>query len=224
MKRSEINQAIRSGERFFVSRGFSLPAWAAWVPERWPGMRADADELDRVHLGWDITDFGSGDYPRRGLLLFTMRNGLVGSKGKTYAEKAMIVGVDQETPTHFHDAKMEDIINRGGGELVLQLWNSDADAGLAKSTVEVRVDGIRRNLPAGGSVRLSPGESICLEPRLYHRFWGERERVLVGEVSMVNDDVGDNHFLENVGRFPAIEEDEAPWRLLVSDYPQWITD
>ncbi|MDD3366556.1 MAG: D-lyxose/D-mannose family sugar isomerase, partial [Sphaerochaetaceae bacterium] len=34
----------------------------------------------------------------------------------------------------------------------------------------------------------------------------------------VNDDNTDNRFFEDVGRFPAIEEDEAPLHLLVSDY------
>ena len=44
--------------------------------------------------------------------------------------------------------------------------------------------------------------------------------VLLGEVSQCNDDANDNRFnpvLE--GRFPAIEEDEAPYRLLCTEYP-----
>ena len=43
--------------------------------------------------------------------------------------------------------------------------------------------------------------------------------VLIGEVSMCNDDDTDNHFLSVPGRFPAIEEDEAPYRLLCKEYP-----
>ena len=46
--------------------------------------------------------------------------------------------------------------------------------------------------------------------------------MLVGEVSQVNDDFSDNRFYEAVGRFPSIDEDEAPWRLLVSDYAEKI--
>ena len=42
--------------------------------------------------------------------------------------------------------------------------------------------------------------------------------VLVGEVSMVNDDNLDNRFYEPIGRFPEIEEDEPPLYLLVGDY------
>ena len=43
--------------------------------------------------------------------------------------------------------------------------------------------------------------------------------VLLGEVSQCNDDNTDNRFYEKLGRFPAIEEDEAPYRLLCNEYP-----
>ena len=173
-------------------------------------------------MGWDITDFGSGDFAKRGLTLFTVRNGKAGSSfGKTYAEKIMVVDDGQETPLHFHFQKAEDIINRGGGKLLLQLWNSDGQGEKADTSVSVSIDGVRRTLEAGGVVSLAPGESICLTRGLYHRFWGEG-KVLVGEVSQVNDDFSDNRFYEDVGRFPSIDEDEAPWRLLVSDYAEKI--
>lgn len=44
--------------------------------------------------------------------------------------------------------------------------------------------------------------------------WAEGERVLVGEVSMVNDDVTDNRFYLEMGRFPTVEEDEPALYLL----------
>ena len=66
---------------------------------------------------------------------------------------------------------------------------------------------------------LNPGESITLTPNLYHSFWAEDGRVLIGEVSLVNDDSNDNCFLNPVGRFPSIIEDESPIHLLVGDYP-----
>ena len=47
--------------------------------------------------------------------------------------------------------------------------------------------------------------------------------VLAGEVSRVNDDHTDNRFLEKAGRFPAIEEDAPPLRLLVGDYDKYYT-
>jgi hypothetical protein len=131
----------------------------------------------------------------------------------------MVVDPGQVTPMHFHWKKMEDIINRAGGKLIVQLYNSTPDEGIdGARDVQVETDGIRRTLPPGGTIALAPGESITLPPYCYHKFWGQDERVLVGEVSMVNDDRLDNRFLDPVGRFPAIEEDEPPLHYLVSDY------
>jgi hypothetical protein len=119
---------------------------------------------------------------------------------------------------------MEDIINRGGGDVVLELRASTPDERYSDEPFEVSVDGFRQKLPAGSRVTLRPGQSICLTPGLYHAFWGRAGAgtVLVGEVSMVNDDNTDNRFYDPVGRFPAIEEDEAPYRLLISDYARFI--
>ncbi len=133
----------------------------------------------------------------------------------------MIVDVDQITPMHFHWNKTEDIINRGGGRLVIQLYNSTEDEGLADTDVTVSIDAVKRTVKAGDTVVLSPGESITLPSGLYHKFWGAESRVLVGEVSLVNDDNTDNRFYEPVGRFPEIEEDGPPLYLLVNDYPKY---
>jgi D-lyxose ketol-isomerase len=225
MKRSQINAIIRDAKAFLQERRFHLPPFAYWSPEEWTRKGEEAREIVERRLGWDITDFGQGEYEKLGLLLFTIRNGapenLKTGKGKLYAEKILIVGVDQVTPLHFHWVKMEDIINRGGGNLVIQLYNSTPDEGLAESDVTVSIDGIRRTVKAGGTVVLRPGESITLPPYCYHKFWGEESRVLVGEVSLVNDDNLDNRFYEPVGRFPEIEEDEPPLHLLVNDYDKY---
>jgi D-lyxose ketol-isomerase len=222
MKRSQINQILQSAQAFFTQHQFHLPPWASWTEADWQGQGDACREVIDCQLGWDITDFGSGDLAKRGLTLFTVRNGKAGSSfGKTYAEKIMVVDDGQETPLHFHFQKAEDIINRGGGKLLLQLWNSDGQGEKADTPVSVSIDGVRRTLEAGAVVSLAPGESICLTRGLYHRFWGEG-KVLVGEVSQVNDDFSDNRFYEDVGRFPSIDEDEAPWRLLVSDYAEKI--
>lgn len=225
MKRSEINAIMRDAEAFIRQRGFYLPPFAYWTPEMWRSKGPEVREIVENGLGWDITDFGSGNFRRDGLFLFTVRNGHPRNwqtlEGKLYAEKIMIVDVGQVTPLHFHWAKSEDIINRGGGRLVIRLYNSTEDEGLATTPVTVSVDGVLRQVEAGGIVSLSPGESITLPTRLYHTFWGEDERVLVGEVSMVNDDARDNRFYEPTGRFPEIEEDEPPLYLLVGDYPNY---
>jgi hypothetical protein len=104
---------------------------------------------------------------------------------------------------------------------VIQLYNATAGDGLADSAVTVSIDGVKRVVKAGDHVQLAPGESITLPPRLYHKFWGVQERVLAGEVSLVNDDESDNRFYEPVGHFPEIEEDEPPLHLLVTDYPKF---
>ncbi|MDR1408374.1 MAG: D-lyxose/D-mannose family sugar isomerase [Tannerella sp.] len=221
MTRSEINQIIRNAKSFMASRQFILPPWAYWGVEEWKNNRGTAAEVIDNMLGWDITDFGSGDFYRRGLFLFTLRNGKYNVDKKPYAEKIMIVEENQETPMHYHWSKMEDIICRGGGNLVIELYNSTPDSRLDDSTpVTVKVDGITGKVEPGGKVILTPGESICLEQGVYHRFYGETGKgaVLVGEVSAVNDDANDNCFLEPVGRFPVIDEDEQPVHLLVSDY------
>ncbi len=224
MKRSEVNSIITGVEQFFTKHQFMLPEWASWSPSDWKGKYDKCFEIVDNSLGWDITDFGSGDFYKRGLFLFTIRNGKFNVDKKPYAEKIMIVEENQETPMHFHWAKMEDIINRGGGNLVIELYNATSENKLDTTTVHFKTDGITRTVKAGGKVILTPGESICLEPGMYHRFYGEagKGKVLVGEVSMVNDDSKDNCFYETVGRFPVIEEDEKPLHLLVCDYSKFI--
>jgi D-lyxose ketol-isomerase len=225
MKRSQINAILRNADAFIRSSGFYLPPFAYWSPEDWRHKGPEVREIVENRLGWDITDFGQGDIEHTGLFLFTIRNGHPRNwqtlSGKLYAEKIMIVEDRQVTPMHFHWSKMEDIINRGGGALAIQLYHATLEEELdEESAVQVSLDGVQRTFPAGAILRLQPGESISLPQRLYHKFWGEG-RVLVGEVSLVNDDTRDNRFLEPLGRFPAIEEDEAPLYLLCSDYDRY---
>jgi hypothetical protein len=221
MKRSEINAIMRQAAAFMRRCRFHLPPFAFWRPAEWKRRGAAADGIRSARLGWDITDFGSGDFARCGLFLFTVRNGKKGT-GRAYAEKIMVVRERQVTPMHFHFTKTEDIINRGGGDLVLELYAATDDDGLSPGDVTVTTDGLRRMVPAGGRVTLPPGESITIPPRLYHRFWADGSGVLAGEVSLVNDDQTDNRFYEPNGRFPTIEEDEPPLYLLCSDYARYL--
>jgi len=227
MKRSEINAIMKQGTAFMEHMNFKLPPFAFWTPEEWRGKGPECREIVEQMLGWDITDFGSGDFAKVGLFLFTIRNGTLAELnkefGKIYAEKIMLVREEQITPLHFHFQKMEDIINRGGGDLVIQFWNSTPDEKTASTAVELSIDGVRRTLPAGGGLSLSPGESVCIPPRLYHKFFGKKGRgmVLVGEVSRVNDDRVDNRFHDPVGRFPAVIEDEPPLYLLGNEYGKY---
>ncbi|MEA4889841.1 MAG: D-lyxose/D-mannose family sugar isomerase [Clostridiaceae bacterium] len=225
MKRSEINTLMRDAVRFMAGKSFLLPPFAYWRAADWQDRDSTYRELFDNQLGWDITDFGSGDFQQTGLLLFTLRNGNLTMPlyPKTYAEKIMIVDENQVTPLHFHRKKMEDIINRGGGNLLIRLYNSTPDGGLAATPVTAQVDGHWHTVSAGTEVCLVPGESITLVSGVYHTFKGEagKGKILVGEVSKVNDDQTDNRFYEPVGRFPAIEEDEEPLYLLSMDYPRY---
>jgi D-lyxose ketol-isomerase len=223
MKRSELNRILLEAMEFMKRQQFQLPPFAFWTGDEWKTKGHEYDEIRNNLLGWDITDFGSNDFHRIGLLLFTLRNGNAADLrySKPYAEKIMVVQEEQITPFHFHWSKMEDIINRGGGNLLIRLFNSTENGLFADSDVPVSMDGRNYTVKAGSTLRLSPGESITLPTGQYHSFWGEKGmgKILVGEVSQVNDDRIDNRFYEQIGRFPTIEEDEAPLYLLGHEYP-----
>ena len=223
MKRSEINNAMKKALKLFKENKISLPPFVKWTPEEWKNKGEEVNEIRDNMLGWDITDFGQGDFNKTGLLLITLRNGNQKNPEKypkPYAEKLMIVEERQVTPMHFHWYKTEDIINRGGGNLMIKLYKSDKDEGLSDDDIEIVMDGVKKTFPAGSVVRLTPGESITFTKGIYHRFWGEEGKgtVIVGEVSMCNDDNIDNRFYDPVGRFPKIEEDEKPLYLLCNEY------
>ncbi len=223
MKRTEINKLQKEATAFFGNHNFFLPKWAFWSKANWEAKRDVTAEIVEKKLGWDVTDFGLGNFEKYGLLLFTIRNGKFEAKeNKTYAEKIMIVREAQVTPWHFHWIKTEDIINRGGGNLVIELCNANEEEQLADTPVYVQIDGIAHTIDPKEKVILEPGESITLSPYLYHTFYGESGKgsVLVGEVSSVNEDEKDNRFLKNLGRFPKIVEDEPLLYFLCNEYPK----
>ena len=222
MKRSEINVCLSDAKAFFTAHQFHLPSWADWSVDQWKQAPELARWCREHQMGWDITDFGSGDFAARGLLLFCIRNGRADVAGEiTYAEKIMIVREDQETPFHHHAEKMEDIIVRGGGNLMIEVFSIDSEGNRLDRPVSVRTDGRQRTLAPGDPLRLLPGESITLQPGTVHRFYAETGSgtALVGEVSKVNDDLTDNYFFEAKGRFSEIEEDEAPLHALWNEVP-----
>jgi len=224
MKRSRINQAIKKMEALIEQCGFKLPPFCGFTPQDWQSKGSEYDEIRDNMLGWDITDYGMGRFDELGFSLITIRNGNVRNDKytKPYAEKLLMLEQGQYSPMHFHWLKMEDIINRGGGNALIRLYNSAPDGELDKTDVKVCMDGRTFFVPAGTQVKLTPGESITIYPFLYHDFSIEPGTgdVLFGEVSMCNDDQNDNRFYEQLGRFPAIEEDEPPYRLLCGEYPK----
>jgi len=250
MKRSEINKALKTLEQMCDKYHFSLPPFCHFTPEEWKNKGHEYDEIRDCMLGWDITDFGSNDFDHVGLFLVTIRNGnrkMPDKYPKVYAEKIMCLKEGQKCPNHFHWYKTEDIINRGGGNLLIKVFNSRKDESIdTESEVSVATDGKRYKVPAGTSVKLTPGESLHIYQGLYHEFSVEpgTGMVLIGEVSQCNDDSKDNRFFEpvdrcpyisaikdadtqdkarffaQVGRFPEIEEDVKPIHLLCNEYPK----
>lgn len=224
MKRSEVNRTIKEMEQLMEKQGFEAPPFCKWTPEEWQKKGQEYNEIRDNMLGWDITDYGLGRFDEIGFALITIRNGNVHNPiyKKPYAEKLLMLKEGQMAPMHFHWNKMEDIINRGGGNVLITVYNSTEAGEFADTDVIVSRDGRTYTVPAGTKVRLTPGESITIQPYLYHDFHVEQGTgaVLLGEVSMCNDDENDNRFYEAIGRFPKIEEDEPTYRLLCNEYPK----
>lgn len=227
MKRSRINQIMAEADDLIRHHGFTLPPFAYWTPDQFKSRAGAAQHLIDARCGWDITDYGDGRFDEMGLFLFTLRNGrladLQRGGGMCYAEKLLISRQDQLSPMHTHVIKAEDIINRGGATLVVELYGADDDGNFAEDKGgTVWCDGIRRDFAPGEKLKFAPGESVTLQPGDWHAFWGEGGDVLIGEVSTVNDDETDNIFRDPIGRFAEIDEDEDPTHLLVSDYAAWL--
>lgn len=76
---------------------------------------------------------------------------------------------------HFHWSKMEDIINRGGGNVLIRVYNSTPEEDLDKvNDVHVHIDGRELVVPAGTQVRLTPGRASRFIPYMYHDFEVEK--------------------------------------------------
>lgn len=228
MKRSELNKAIRDCIALIEKRGLSFPEFAKWTPEEWKHITEDEREIIDNMLGWDVSDFG-GDFDKTGLLIFTFRNGNFNNKEKypkPYAEKLLLVADGQTLPFHFHWSKMEDIINRGGGDLEITVYNADEKEDFDReSEVHLTMDGKKVIVPAGGKIILKPGQSVTLLPGQYHQWIGVPGTgpVILFEVSTTNDDTVDNRFHSAQSRIPEIEEDETAEYLIFNDYKEYVS-
>jgi len=225
MKRSAVNSAILNAMAMLEKESLKLPEFAYWSLSEWKERMGELENLKKIMLGWDVTDYGLGKFEEEGATLFTIRNGHYtdSSAGTPYAEKLIFLfdKHPQEITFHFHRMKTEDIINRGGGILVLQLYNSTPDGKLDEiSDINVKMDGIIRTLPAGAIVEIEKGGSITLEPGMHHRFFPKRGRgdLIIGEVSSINDDKTDNVFLYPSDRYVSIIEDEPILYPLCNEY------
>lgn len=225
MKRSEINDAITKAKNRLGELKISLPMFGYWTPEDWEKNKLKISRIKERALGWDVTDFGSNDFKTCGAVLFTVRNGDKNDKDycAPYAEKYIVLDDDkeQQIPLHYHIEKTEDIINRAGGILLVQLYNKAKNGGIDTETdVEVYMDGVKYTVPAGEYIEINPGNSITLEPFVYHSFCAKKGEgvLIVGEVSKVNDDSNDNIFAKRTAKYKReIIEDESPLHLLFDE-------
>lgn len=219
LKRSEINAAISTAISFFGKVMFTLPPYAYWNNSQWIKYKSKAEEIKKLRLGWDVTDFGSGSFKQVGRTIFTLRNGLAGSRKykKTYAQKVIHIREGQKSPIHYHKSKMEDIINHCGGNIIIRLWKKTSANKLSKANVECSIDGLKKVVKPGTNIKLRPGQSIYVAPLTYHQFWAENGHgdVMSLEVSSPNDDLADNFWLETGTRFPEVKED-APHKYILS--------
>ena len=225
MKRSEINKALKEFEAVCEKYHCYLPPFCHFTPEQWENIGHEYDEVRDCMLGWDITDYGRGEFDKFGFSLITIRNGnraMEDKYPKVYAEKLLYLKEGQKAPNHYHWYKTEDIINKGGGNVLVRVYNSHTNSEIDYETpVTIHSDGRTYEVPAGTQIRLKPGESMHIQRFLYHAFSVEEGTgaVLLGEISQCNDDLEDNCYNPEVQRYTTVEEDEAPYRLLCNEYP-----
>ena len=228
MKRSEIQQAIQWAKALLEKSGFALPMFAHWSLDEWKARRQEADTIIRTMRGWDVTTFGHDDFRQIGAVLFTIRNGLPdGSAGCPYAEKLIMMQEGQTLPNHYHAQKTEDIINRGGGVLIIRVYNSLPDGSVDRTgDVRILMDGIESIVPAGTDVEITRGNSMTIYPGLYHLFTAKPGcgDLIVGEVSSINDDNTDNYFEDRRPRFIPVEEDVPATVPLCNEYDTLLTE
>jgi len=188
MKRSDINNLIRSAQACYRAHGWALPPKPLW----------------------DVTDFGLGDWRRFGLVLVNL------AEQPEYCEKLMYAQKGMTTPAHCHRKKKEDIICRWG-KLAVRVWPGVPDASQDHSFT-IPVDHEPFRVKSGQVIELEAGSRVTLIPGVYHEFYPVSEECIVGEVSTANDDLHDNYFVNSeIGRYPGIEEDEPAYVRLLSD-------
>ena len=229
MKRSDIDNAIDWAIECCKRKGVYLPEFAFWSSERWKeeDVKGTTKYMHKVKMGWDVTDYESGDFDHTGGVLFTVRNGefFKPERGRVYCEKFLMMKAGQMLPCHFHWYKTEDIINRSGGTLRVYLWNStpefDGWQKDLKGDVHVLIDSRPVTVAAGGYVDIKPGDSIYITPYMYHAFSAVETDgdLIVGEVSRCNDDANDNNFNPYVN-FSKIIEDVPARHILCGGYEQ----
>jgi len=222
VKRSFVDARIDEMSTLCQRHGVALPPFARWTEAAFRANREASDFIASRGLGWNVVEFRPGAFATDGLTLFTLRMGdwrdLGSSRGRLYAEKAIMSLDGQRAPHHYHVVKTEDIVNRGGARFVVELFMVDDLGRPTRERFRVLKDASVLDLGPGDQVRLEPGESLTLEPHVAHAFWAEGGTALAGEVSLANDDASDNYFVPPLAPPALIEEDAPARRVTVRDY------
>lgn len=220
MRRSEIDTIIDETIAILEAQGTRLPPFAHWSPAEW--RAPETRTMRERFLGWAVVEFEPGAFAKAGIALCTTRMGshhdLAQGRGRLYGEKVFVLRDQQYVPFHHHAVKTEDVINRGGATLAIELVRVDAAGRPSREPVEIERDGLPTSLAPQSIVRLAPGESITLTPGIAHAFWAEGGDVVCGEVSLANDERTDNLFLSALPAPAPIVEDAPARRLVVADY------
>jgi D-lyxose ketol-isomerase len=218
MKRSFLDSRIEAMLAACARHGQRLPPFALWDED---DCRADPPAARRIAergLGWNVVEFKPSAFATDGLSVFTLRMGdwrrLADGRGRLYAEKSVYAEDGQRTPHHYHVVKTENVINRGGGRFVVELFKVDRAGAPLKERFRAVKD--------VKTVDLGPGDRVALEPFVAHAFWAEGGAVLAGEVSLVNDDASDNYFLPALTASASIEEDRPKRYVTVRGHSRFV--
>lgn len=231
MKRSDIDYAIERAISNAKKYGVALPLWAEWNPEE---FEKNADGIRHQKLGWKVVDFGLGDFEHCGLVIFVLCSALVDELGEplakpscignyeypvtSFSRKYLFVQAGQTEPHHFHRQKArKEVSVIAGSPVRFELAWAENDTTLSSKKVDVAIDGIWHNLPAGGAVMVNPGETITLPGNLSHVISvaeGGPDSIML-ETSTANNDRNDNIFPFMTPTSKPVEEDtKARYQLL----------
>lgn len=222
MKRSLVNDAISHAKKLLEENNIKLPEFGYWTLDDWKNHKHEINCIEKLLLGWDLTDNNLGRFHEIGCTLFTIRNGLLDdpSVGVPYCEKLLVFKEGQRLPIHYHAYKTEDIINRAGAPMFVRMYNTE-NGKAVDTPIKVYQDGILHTYAPGEDAIIYPGNSITMTPGLAHTF-GPKPGcgdLICGEVSKINDDSTDNYHIEiQPKQYAEIEEDEAIIHPLCNEY------
>lgn len=220
LKRSHVNRIIKDAIDFFESQNISLPEFAYWNGDDW--NRDESALLKQLNPGWEIWD-PDGCFKKVGVCVLDVRKAVCFDDGiqSRVCENYMMVREGQFCPWHYHRKKVEDIRNSGGGVLAVQLAQITADGKPdTQKPVLVKKNYAVKEMAAGSVVLLHPGDSMILDPMVYHQFWAvEGNGNVVFEEVFEAIEGNDDHFLDYPPEkhLKQIEEDEPALYPLMSE-------